>query len=166
MLCAFCSFFRLIVRGVFAREAELLLKAEGIKCEFIDFVTDMFAGERRRKRRPGAISAPCGAPTEPRASRPSVRPLARLLRAFALRRGYAALHTRRAVPTSHGGTPRPALLSPRLCSRVPSPLCGERVPPGRRPSIVLRFTADDKRRRNREMLAASVFGEHLKGADS
>ena len=30
-----------------------------------DFVTDVFAGERRRKRRPGAISAPCGAPTEP-----------------------------------------------------------------------------------------------------
>ncbi len=64
------------------------------------------------------------------ASRPSVRPLARLLRAFALRRGDAAPHTRRAVPTSRGGTPRPAMLSPRLCSRVPSTLCDESVPPG------------------------------------
>ena len=62
--------------------------------------------ERRRKRRPGAISAPCGASTEPQASRPSVTPSRSLLRAFALRRGNVAPHTRRAVPTPRGGTLR------------------------------------------------------------
>ncbi len=118
-LCAFCS-----SSGASSLVTpSLFLKAEGTSGEFADFIADVFTGERRRKRRPGAISAPYGAPTEPRASRPSVRPLARLLRAFALRRGNVAPHTRRAVPTSRGGTPRPASLPPRLCSRVPSTLC-------------------------------------------
>ena len=90
----------------------LFLKAEGTGGEFADFIADVFTGERRRKRRPGAISAPCGAPTEPQASRPSVRPLARLLRAFALRRGVW-LHTLGAPFRLHAA----ARLGPRCFRR-------------------------------------------------
>lgn len=115
--------------------------------------------ERRRKRRPGAISAPGGAPTEPQGvsafgDAPSLPPS--VVRPPSGRRGSTHSARRSDCTRRHASArfafaetvqPRFVYTLRRECSA------------GRRPSIVLRFTTDDTRQRNRGILTTSIMHE-------